>query len=177
MSACLFFFECLGSLLGVGYILLISKKLRSGWILGSLSCGVFAAICFQNQWLAQGIIQTINALFGVYAFLSWGKSKVEVHSEPVYFWGLIRLAPMLMGGSFLVLPAIPWSQHLDHCALGLSLVGTWLTLRVIRENWYFWLVINALTTLTAFYNGLYFFATLSLLYFSLSIYGLFQWKK
>jgi nicotinamide mononucleotide transporter len=171
------FFEILASFLGLGYTILIAKKKRSGWILGSLSCGMLAVICFQKPWLPQGIIQTINAFFGVYAFLSWGKSKIEVHSKPVYFWGLICMAPMLVGASFLFLPTYPWSQHLDHCALGLSLVGTWLTLRVIRENWYFWLVINAMTTLTAFYNGLYFFATLSLIYFLLSIYGLIQWKK
>ena len=139
------FLEILASVLGMGYIVLISKKQRIGWVLGILSCGAFAAICFENQLLEQGIVQMINALFGLYAYFTWRNANIEVHSKPNYAWVLLVLTPMLVAVSFLLFQKLPWHKHLDHSVLGLTLVATWLTLRVVRENWFYWLVINALT--------------------------------
>lgn len=69
---------------------------------------------------------------------------------------------------------LPW---VDWLCLVCSLVATVLTIRMFRENWYLWMVVNGTTAWIAFEGELFFLSGLSTLYFLLSIYGQFQWRN
>jgi nicotinamide riboside transporter PnuC len=48
---------------------------------------------------------------------------------------------------------------------------------MIQQNWLLWLIVNGITAITAFSNELYFYAGLSVVYFGVSLYGMYQWRK
>jgi nicotinamide riboside transporter PnuC len=93
--------------------------------------------------------------------------------------GIIFLAvlPVIYVGSILCFPGLSWTTQLDQIALICSLVATVLTVRMIQQNWILWLVVNGITAITACSNELYFYAGLSLIYFGVSLYGMYQWRK
>ena len=170
-------FEGLAAILGAVYIVLISKKSRLGWCFGIASCAIFTAICFHQEYYGQGIIQALNTLMGFYGWWAWNRPTQTSYLSLWILGAALIASAISFSGSLFFFPQEQWSIHLDHTALLLSCFATYLTVRMIYENWYLWLGINALTCITAFHHGMYYFAGLSIVYLVLSLYGLYQWKK
>ena len=177
MSTIIFILELLASLLGVVYIILIARKNALGWLAGIISCALFAGLCIESDLMSQGIIQVLNVLMGIWGWVQWQKQVIPVKSYPNL--GIIFLAviPVIYVGSIICFPLLSWTTRLDQIALICSLVATVLTVRMIQQNWLLWLVVNGITAITAFSNELYFYAGLSVIYFGVSLYGMYQWKK
>lgn len=177
MSTLIFILELSASLLGVVYIILIARKNALGWLAGIISCALFAGLCIESDLMSQGIIQVVNVLMGIWGWVQWQKQVIPVKSYPKL--GIIFLAvlPVIYVGSIICFPVLSWTTQLDQIALICSLVATVLTVRMIQQNWLLWLVVNGITAITAFSNELYFYAGLSVIYFGVSLYGMYQWKK
>lgn len=177
MSTIIFILELIASLLGVVYIILIARKNALGWLAGIISCALFAGLCIESDLMSQGIIQVVNVLMGIWGWVQWQKQLIPVKSYPKL--GIIFLAvlPVIYVGSIICFPVLSWTTQLDQIALICSLVATALTVRMIQQNWLLWLVVNGITAITAFSNELYFYASLSVIYFGVSLYGMYQWKK
>ena len=177
MSTIIFILELIASLLGVVYIILIARKNALGWLAGIISCALFAGLCIESDLMSQGIIQVVNVLMGIWGWVQWQKQVIPVKSYPKL--GIIFLAvlPVIYVGSIICFPLLSWTTQLDQIALICSLVATVLTIRMIQQNWMLWLVVNGITAITAFSNELYFYAGLSVIYFVVSLYGMYQWKK
>jgi nicotinamide mononucleotide transporter len=177
MSTIIFILELLASLLGVVYIILIARKNALGWLAGIISCALFAGLCIESDLMSQGIIQVLNVLMGIWGWVQWKKQVIPVKSYPKL--GIIFLAvlPVIYVGSIICFPLLSWTTQLDQIALIYSLVATLLTVRMIQQNWMLWLVVNGITAITAFSNELYFYAGLSVIYFGVSLYGMYQWRK
>ena len=177
MSTLIFILELLASLLGVVYIILIARKNALGWLAGIISCALFAGLCIESDLMSQGIIQVVNVIMGIWGWVQWKKQVIPVKSYPKL--GIIFLAvlPVIYVGSIICFPLLSWTTQLDQIALIYSLVATLLTVRMIQQNWMLWLVVNGITAITAFSNELYFYAGLSVIYFGVSLYGMYQWRK
>jgi nicotinamide mononucleotide transporter len=177
MPMILFLLELLASLLGVVYIILIAKKNALGWPAGIISCAIFAVLCIESNLMSQGIIQLVNVVMGIWGWAQWHNQVIPVKSIPklsFIFWSAL---PVCYVVTMVCFPWLDWSARLDQIALIFSLVATLLTVRMIQQNWVLWLVVNGITAITAFSNELYFYAGLSIVYFGVSFYGMYQWKK
>jgi nicotinamide mononucleotide transporter len=177
MPTILFLLELLASLLGVVYIILIARKNVFGWLIGIVSCAIFAGLCFKSDLVSQGIIQLVNVVMGVWGWAKWHNQVIPVKSIPKLRIIFLAALPMFYVGSIVCFPLLSWSARLDQIALIFSLVATLLTVRMIQQNWMLWLVVNGITAITAFSNELYFYAGLSVVYFGVSLYGMYQWRK
>jgi nicotinamide mononucleotide transporter len=177
MPTILFLLELLASLLGVVYIILIARKNVFGWLIGIVSCAIFAGLCFKSDLMSQGIIQVVNVVMGVWGWLQWHKRVIPVKSFPKLSIIFLAILPVLYVGAIIWLPLFSWSTRLDQIALVYSMIATILTVRMIQQNWMLWLVVNGITATTAFSNELYFYAGLSAVYFGVSLYGMYQWRK
>ena len=177
MPTILFLLEILASLLGVVYIILIAKKNALGWPAGIISSAIFTVLCIESNLMSQGIIQLVNVAMGVWGWMQWHKQVVPVKSYPKLRIIFLAILPVLYVGAIIWLPLFSWSTRLDQIALVYSLIATILTVRMIQQNWVLWLVVNGITAITAFSNELYFYACLSVVYFGVSLYGMYQWRK
>jgi nicotinamide mononucleotide transporter len=177
MPTILFLLELLASLLGIVYIILIAKKNAFGWLAGIISCAIFAGLCIESELMSQGIIQLVNVAMGVWGWMQWHKQVIPVKSLPKLRIIFLAALPVCYVGSLVCFPGLDWSARFDQIALIFSLVATLLTVRMIQQNWILWLVVNGITAITAFSNELYFYAGLSIVYFGVSLYGMYQWKK
>jgi nicotinamide mononucleotide transporter len=177
MPMILFILELLASLLGVVYIILIARKNVFGWPIGIVSCAIFAGLCFKSDLVSQGIIQVVNVVMGVWGWVQWRKQVIPVKSSPKLTYIFLAALPLFYVGSIILLPLLSWPTRLDQIALVFSFVATLLTVRIIQQNWLLWLIVNGITAITAFSNELYFYAGLSVVYFGVSLYGMYQWRK
>jgi nicotinamide mononucleotide transporter len=177
MPTLIFSLELIASLLGVVYIVLIARKNALGWLAGIISCAIFAALCFESDLMSQGIIQLVNVVMGVWGWVQWRKQVIPVKSYPKLTYIFLAALPLFYVGSIILLPLLSWPTRLDQIALVFSFVATLLTVRIIQQNWLLWLIVNGITAITAFSNELYFYASLSVIYFGVSLYGMYQWRK
>lgn len=177
MSTFILISELIASVLGVVYIVLIARKNSLGWLAGIISCALFAGLCLESGLISQGIIQVVNVLMGIWGWLQWKKQVIPVKSHPWVGFVFFALLPVLYIGLNVIFLEISWTARLDQIALIYSIVATVLTIRMIQQNWLLWLVVNGITAITAFSNELYFYASLSIIYFGVSLYGMYQWKK
>ena len=177
MPTILFLLELIASLLGVVYIILIAKKNTLGWPAGIISCAIFTVLCIESNLMSQGIIQLVNVLMGVWGWAKWHNQVIPVKSIPKLRIIFLAALPVCYVGSMVCFPWLDWSARLDQIALVFSLTATILTIRMIQQNWMLWLIVNGITAITAFSNEFYFYAVLSVVYFGISLYGMFQWKK
>lgn len=177
MPTIFFSIEIVASLLGVAYILLIARKNMLGWLAGIVSCLIFSVICFNSGLKSQGTIQIINVLMGVWGWVQWRKKVVPVKSFPLLNTVVLTLLPLIYISFNLLNPSLNWTSKLDQIALIYSMVATIFTIRMIHQNWLLWLIVNGITVITAFSNQLYFYAGLSVIYFGLSLYGMYIWRK
>jgi nicotinamide mononucleotide transporter len=177
MPTLIFSLELIASLLGVVYIVLIARKNALGWLAGIVSCAIFAALCFESGLSSQGTIQVLNVLMGLWGWVQWRKQVIPVKSYPKLSYIFLAALPVFYVGSIILLPLLSWPTHLDQIALVFSFVATLFTVRMIQQHWMLWLVVNGITAVTAFSNELYFYASLSVIYFGVSLYGMYQWRK
>ena len=178
MPTIIFSLELIASLLGVMYIVLIARKNALGWLAGILSCAIFAALCFESDLSSQGTIQVLNVLMGLWGWVQWRKQVIPVKSYPKLSYIFLAALPVLYVGTTIFFPSLNWtSRFLDQIALVFSIVATLFTVRMIQQHWMLWLVVNGITAVTAFSNELYFYASLSVIYFGVSLYGMYQWRK
>ena len=177
MPTLIFSLELIASLLGVVYIVQIARKNALGWLAGIISCAIFAALCFESDLMSQGIIQVLNVLMGLWGWVQWRKQVIPVKSYPKLSYIFLATLPLFYVGSIILLPLLSWPTRLDQIALVFSFVATLLTVRIIQQNWLLWLIVNGITAITAFSNELYFYAGLSVVYFGVSLYGMYQWRK
>jgi nicotinamide mononucleotide transporter len=177
MSTLIFILELLASLLGVVYIILIARKNALGWLAGIISCALFAGLCIESDLMSQGVIQVVNVLMGIWGWVQWQKKVIPVKSYPNLRIVFLAVLPVIYVGSIICFPVLSWTARLDQIALICSIAATLLTVRMIQQNWLLWLVVNGITAITACSNELYFYAGLSVIYFVVSLYGMYQWRK
>jgi nicotinamide riboside transporter PnuC len=127
--------------------------------------------------MSQGIIQVLNVLMGLWGWVQWRKQVIPVKSYPKLSYIFLAALPLFYVGSIILLPLLSWPTRLDQIALVFSFVATLFTVRMIQQHWMLWLVVNGITAITAFSNELYFYASLSVIYFGVSLYGMYQWRK
>ncbi|WP_289131795.1 nicotinamide riboside transporter PnuC, partial [uncultured Bacteroides sp.] len=69
---------------------------------------------------------------------------------------------------------VPW---LDSFTTALSIVGMWMLARKYVEQWWAWIVVDAVSAGLYLYKGLDFTAGLYALYTIIAIFGYFKWRK
>ena len=66
---------------------------------------------------------------------------------------------------------------LDSFTTALSIIGMWMLARKYVEQWWAWIVVDAVSAGLYVYKGLDFTAALYALYTIIAIFGYFKWKK
>ncbi len=176
---------------GISYTILAGKGKISCFLFGLAGTLCYAYIAFRNQ------IYGNVALYALYYFpmqvlgiFRWKKHlktnsteivKTSLSNKERWFYGAV--AVVLSFALFLVLRATgDASPLMDSLTTVLSVGGLLLTVKRCIEQWYFWLVVNGLSTVMwveAYLNGSNCLATVFMwvTYFALAFYFLRTWQK
>ncbi len=65
----------------------------------------------------------------------------------------------------------------DALTTALSITATWLLARKVLENWLFWIVVNAVSTVLYVYKEMYPSVVLFSVLTILAVFGYFKWRK
>jgi len=185
--------EILGVLFALIYLYFSIRQNIWLWPFGILTSAFYIYVFYHSRLYADMGLQIYYLVVSIYGWYYWlyggksgkkdslGISFVTLKSGLflllltfVVYW--LLLATLKNVPRWLDIPAsqlIYW----DAFTTAVSIVATWMLARKIIEQWWVWVVVDAVSMGLYIYKGLYPTAGLFLVYTGLAVVGYFQWKK
>ncbi|MBQ3926715.1 MAG: nicotinamide mononucleotide transporter [Bacteroidaceae bacterium] len=178
--------EILGTVCGIVYLYQEFHASIYMWVTGIIMPAISLYVYYETGLYADFGINIYYLLAAIYGFCVWkfGKKKGEVE-RPITHTPRQRYLPLIL--TFIICfiaigfilqaytdSTVPWW---DSFTTALSVVGMWMLARKWVEQWWTWVVVDAVSTGLYIYKGIYFFAALYGFYAIIAFYGYFKWKK
>ena len=178
--------------MGVIYLWLEYRASIYLWVASIIMPAIYLYVYYNAGLYADFGINIYYLLIALYGWAAWrygfhlfGSKKKEekelaITHTPKRVWGKLALtyiAAQCVITYILVNhtdSTVPWW---DSFTTALSIVGMWMLARKYIEQWWVWLVVDAVSAWLYIYKGLYFTAVLYAVYAIISIFGYFKWRK
>lgn len=185
--------ELVAAALGVLYLVLEVKASMWLWRVGVLLPLFYIYISWQSKVYGNIIVNLyflITSIWGWWLWASQGKTTEDEGAIRSFVRQqrknrVLTLAALLGGVVALSCALLPLFAYLtdspypllDSIATCCGFVGMWLLAKKFLENWYCWIVSNALYCTLYFLQGFYITAAFFVVYTVLAVVGLIRWSK
>lgn len=173
--------EWVGVITGIIAVYLLYKNHILTWPVGFINIGCFMFIFWQQRLYGDFAVQVIFLLTGIAGWANWNrkifKNPTTLSSIEKLIWITVTLALLPLTSYYL--------NHYTNCSypiaeaaiLSLSIIGQCLTALRKLENWYWWLVADALMMVIYYKKELYPTSVYAGIIFIIGIFGLISWQK
>jgi nicotinamide mononucleotide transporter len=168
---------------GVLYVVLMAWERTAAWTSALISSLAYVYVCFNSDLFLESFLQLFYAGMGIYGWISWSKRSSE-DWKPIHWRLKNHLVFLLIGlvlsfvvGLFFDLRTTQVNPYMDAGITVFSLTATFLSVKKVVENWYYWLVIDAFSLYLYGSQALYVSALLFLIYMVFSVVGLVKWRR
>ncbi|MEJ6737138.1 MAG: nicotinamide riboside transporter PnuC [Flavobacteriales bacterium] len=176
--------EIVAVIFGVLYTVLMAQNKISCWIFGIIGSLLSVYIFVEYAKLyAEAVLYVFYVFAGIYGWMQWKKQKsvekvyqqkVSTHVKLILSGTVISLL-LYFGLTFFFTEAE--KPLIDSFTTVFSFIATYLMAKKWIGNWYYWLVIDAVSVYLYYTRELEIYALLMLVYTILVVYGYWQWKK
>ncbi|TDQ01223.1 nicotinamide riboside transporter PnuC [Labedaea rhizosphaerae] len=175
--------EVLGFVTGALCVWLVARQHVANWPIGIANNLVFFALFLHNGLFADGWLQIVYLVLGVYGWWAWLRGG-ERHSElavsrttPVQWWALAGTGVVATAGMTVLLDTATSSTVplADSVTTVLSLLATWGQARKKLESWWLWIAADLVYVPLYLYKDLVLTAILYVGFLALCAMGLRNW--
>ncbi|MBO7463314.1 MAG: nicotinamide mononucleotide transporter [Bacteroidales bacterium] len=177
--------EIVGTLIGIIYLWQEVKASIWLWLTGIVMPAIYTVVFFQNGLYADFGIQVYYIIAAVYGFLLWkfGKKNQNgnelriVHTTASQAVVLCAITAVLFLPIYWILTRYTDSNvpFFDSLTTAMSIVALWMLAKKHVEQWFAWIIIDALSSGLYFYKEIYFTAVLYAVYTVVAVYGYKKW--
>ena len=188
------FMEIFTLVTGVIYIILEIRQKNFMWVVGILT-SVAAMWVFFRQGLYASF--ALNAYYLVTSFIGlwqWGRAKMmlkqtddapgqgdDIHLNRLTLKTIVVSALVVVAGTFVLSEVMAALENpmsvMDASVAVLSAVATWWLVRSYLEQWWLWIIADALSTIMCATQGLWWMTALYAAYSLSAVYGYLHWKR
>lgn len=185
--------EIIATILALIYLYLEVKEKKALWLFGILSSAIYAYVYFNSQFYADFGLMIYYVIISIYGWIHWVKGS-QSDSQPDLIISRITLKQTL---NLLAITAVIYSiillillylpkyiglsessyPYIDAFTSAASIVATWMLSQKILEQWYVWIVVNAICIYMYYAKDLKTTAILFIIYTIGSVIGLRTWIK
>lgn len=181
--------EILGFFTGIIGVYLTIKRSPFCWPISALNVMLYGVIFYDAKLYADMGLQGVFLVFSVYGWYAWTKgsenylpdsSPLQVKQstiKEVSFGFLITIPMAVILGYILKNQTNADYPHIDSMLASLSIFAQILQTRKRLENWYIWIVVDAVYILIYISKDLYLSAILYAVFLALAIQGIIEWKR
>ncbi|MDR1745943.1 MAG: nicotinamide riboside transporter PnuC [Tannerella sp.] len=177
--------EILGAIVGLTYLWLEYKANIWLWAAGVVMPLFYIYIFFAGKFYANACINVYYLFASIYGWFQWRKGATGESAE-MRITSLPQQRRLPLAGIFAVLFAlIVWILHSftdspvplgDAFTTALSIIAMYLLAHKHLEQWLLWIVVNAVSAVLYFRQGLYPTCVLYAIYAAVSVAGFFKWQ-
>ena len=188
------FMEIFTLVTGVIYIILEIRQKNFMWVVGILT-SVAAMWVFFRQGLYASF--ALNAYYLVTSFIGlwqWGRAKMmlkqtddapgqgdDLHLNRLTLKTIAVSVLVVVAGTFVLSEVMAALENpmsvMDASVAVLSAVATWWLVRSYLEQWWLWIIADALSTIMCATQGLWWMTALYAAYSLSAVYGYIHWKR
>lgn len=179
--------EIIGTIIGLIYLYYEYKAHRLLWIMGIIMPAVSIGVYFNAGLYADMGINIYYILAGIYGYIVWTFRGNRVREKELPITHTPRRTIIYLTAITICLQAIIYYILLyytnsnvpgwDALTTSLSIAAMWMLARKYIEQWWVWIVVDAISVGLYLYKGIYFYAGLYALYIVIAFAGYYNWKK
>jgi len=183
--------ELIGTLFGLISVYFASRANILTWSTGIVNEAFLFILFFQVHLYADMFLQVYFFIVTIYGWYNWKTKPVSNSITAMNInWRwliaiiivmgsllsglLIKNIHLFLPGYFKVAAAYPFT---DSLVMVLSIIATVFLARKKIENWYLWILVDAICVILYIKKAVYFLSLEYLIFLGLASYGLYQWKK
>ena len=175
-------------ILGIGLTLAYSVGLMFqkvwGWPLGILGSFISIFLFVDVKLYSEAILYGFYVLFGFYGWYNW-TSRSKVNELKIVVKGALwHISFFILGiscalglGYYFQTQTDANNAYEDSFSTTFSFIATYFETQKILSSWLYWIVLNAFSVYLYYIRGLEIYGTLMIVYFFLSIWGYWEWRK
>ena len=179
--------DILTTVLGLIYIWLEYRASIALWFVGVIMPALDVWLYWSHGLYGDAGMAVYYTLAAVYGFYIWKfkKTRKQKQSLPIIHLPRRQYLPATLfflfawGATYYIL--VNWTNStvplLDSFTNALSFVGMWALARKYLEQWFFWIVVDAVCCFLYVQKGIPFKAGLYGLYVVIAIAGYYKWKQ
>ena len=177
--------EIAGTLIGIAYLYWEYQADRKVWLAGIAMPAISLYVYWQAGLYADFGLQVYYLLAALYGWTAWKNKPADQPEKPITSMPRRHLLPaagaavVLWAAIYIVLRVCTDSNVAlcDSYVNALSIVALWMLARKYVEQWFMWIVIDAVSAALYVYKGIPFTAGLYALYAVIAVLGYLKWKK
>ncbi len=180
------YLDIVGTILGLLYLWLEMKEKPLMWVVGCIMPLIYTVVLYRAGIYADCAMEFYYFGAGVYGLLYWlrGKTKtgksIAISHTPHKV--MLRIACVvvilwLIMAQILIHLTDSNVPYIDAFTTSMSIVAMWMLSRKYIEQWWFWLIVDLISTGLYIYKGVYGRALLYGIYTLMAFYGYFVWKR
>ena len=182
-----YWLDILTTVLGLIYIWLEYRVSIALWFVGVIMPALDVWLYWSHGLYGDAGMAVYYTLAAVYGFYVWKfkKTRKLKQSLPIIYLPRRQYLPATLffffawGATYYIL--VTWTNStvplLDSFTNALSFVGMWALARKYLEQWFFWIVVDAVCCFLYIQKGIPFKAGLYGLYVVIAIAGYYKWKQ
>ncbi len=182
-----FALEILGFTVGMVYLWYEYHANSKLWVASVIMPLISLWIFFNKGLYADFAINIYYLVIAVYGYLAWTfnfkkkeKRTLPISRMPLWAWGAASAAFVALWGliAWILLEFTDSTvPYLDSFTTALSIVAMWMLARKYAEQWFVWILVDAVYVFLYAYKGIYLYALRYLFYVIIAFLGYRKWLK
>ena len=155
------------------------------WIFGIVGSGLSIFLFVYSKLYSEAVLYAFYVLIGIYGWYLWLHPKKDAKSVKITQWPWLRtlfyVSATLVAGLLLGFASNKFTDaeapFVDSQTTVFSVLASVLEAQKVLVSWVVWIAVNGATIGLYWSRGLTVYAALMVIYFVVSVYGLYSWNK
>lgn len=169
----------------IAYLVLAIRRHIACWAFAFISTAIYTVLFYNVSLLMESALNVYYLVMAVYGWREWRASSEhhvlqEIRESTWRYHALACFGVVVasvFSGSLLTKFTASAFPYIDSLTTWGAVFATWLVARRDIANWYYWLVIDALSVFLFWRSGLALSAVLYALYVVMIPFGLLGWRR
>lgn len=185
------YIEILGTIVGIIYLWQEYHASIHLWVTSIIMPAIYLYVYYSAGLYADFGINVYYLVIALYGWMAWrygfsftgkrgGDEPLPISRTPLRRWvqlALLFIAAWVFIAWLLVTYTDSTVPYTDAFTTSLSIVGMYMLARKYLEQWWVWIVVDAVSSGLYIYKGLYFTAALYAVYAIIAIFGYRNWYR
>ncbi len=176
--------EILATIANLAYLVFLIQEKIICWSFGIVGSLLSIYLFVDVKLYSEAVLYSYYVIVGIWGWIYWHKKDVD-NSNLIISWQLsahlvtilVAVSIGLVGGYIFNNYTDSERSYIDALTTTFSFIATYLEVKKVRESWFYWIVINAVTIWLYQDRSLDIYAGLIGIYTVMSVWGLVRWWK
>jgi nicotinamide mononucleotide transporter len=169
----------------VVYLVLAIRENIWCWLFAAISTAIYIGLFVAAKLYMESVLNGYYLIMAAYGWYVWSSSRDSASARPVVIWPLrLHLAAItgvtsiaVVNGFLLESFSDAAYPYVDSATTWFAFWATFLLVRKVLENWWYWLAIDCVSILIYWDRGLQLTALLFVVYVCMIPFGLMSWNR